>query len=95
MSDKVKALLERSKRQAAQEVIPVKVELPVAERKGYGDETPRLHALSIQTFHQGKEFTEIMATVHGATGLVSKRNVVPGALTAGHLAALLNSISSW
>lgn len=62
------------------------------------DDSTTVHGLAVKTSHlagMATVQTEIIATIHGPTGLTSKRLVVPGAITTKRLAALLDGVASW
>jgi hypothetical protein len=65
--------------------------------EGDGDNSPVVHSLAVKTTHPSKDYlqTELVANIHGPTGLVSKRTVIPGGITAAKLAALLEGVADW
>lgn len=65
--------------------------------EGDGDTSPVVHSLAVKTTHLSKGYfqTELVANIHGPTGLVSKRTVIPGGITAAKLAALLEGVADW
>lgn len=65
--------------------------------EGDGDHSPVIHGLVVKTTHPTKDYmqTDIVANIHGPTGLVSKRTVIPGGITAAKLAALLEGVADW
>lgn len=66
--------------------------------EGDGDGSATIEAMSVKITHpSGHEYsqTEIVANIAGSKGLVSKRMVVPGSITANKLSALLEGIEGW
>lgn len=65
------------------------------DEDGESDEndSPLLHSLSVRSHSNGH--ADIIAMIHGPTGFLSKRIVIPGGVTAKKLAGLLQSVTAW
>ena len=62
------------------------------------DSTPLIQSLAVKTSHPkgaAKPMTDIIATIHTAQGISSKRLVLPGEVTAQQLANVLLGVASW
>lgn len=62
------------------------------------DHSPLVQGLVVKSEHQpgmGQIQTTIVATIHTAAGIVSKRMVIPGGVTAYKLACLIDEVASW
>lgn len=68
------------------------------EENSEEDHTPIIQRLTIAVYHPSKTEsvqTDIRAMIHVENGLLEKRTVVPGNVTAKRLGAILSGVAAW